>query len=127
LAIDKVDHQGVGGIAQAMKYQVRTGAGWDELSSAAKESIDQILSSIARTVSSGQGAHWDGIIAYAHAAKPSTEDPVSVPARKPGHLFDPQPSTIPGGVHRETIIARQHGVEAIERSMREIPRRDDDA
>jgi len=105
-----------------MKHQARAGAGWDELSAAARESIDQILSSIARTVSSGQGAHWDGIIAYAHAAKPTPEDPVSVPAREPGHLFGPQPTIMtPSGVNRETILA------AVERSMREIPRRDDDA
>jgi hypothetical protein len=70
MANDKVNHQNVGAIAQAMKYQVRTGMGWDELSPAAKESVDQILSSIARTVSSGQGSHWDGIMAYADAAKP---------------------------------------------------------
>jgi hypothetical protein len=70
MANDKVNHQNTGAIAQAMKYQVRTGNGWDELSPAAKESIDQILSSIARTVSSGQGTHWDGIMAYADAAKP---------------------------------------------------------
>lgn len=79
MASDKIDHQGVGAIAQAMKHQARAGAGWDDLSAAAKESIDQILSSIARTVSTGQGAHWDGIMAYAEAAKPSTDDPHAVP------------------------------------------------
>ncbi len=76
MASDKIDHQGVGAIAQAMKHQARTGAGWDDLSAAAKESIDQILSSIARTVSTGQGAHWDGIMAYADAAKPTTNNPM---------------------------------------------------
>jgi hypothetical protein len=79
MANPKVDHQSVGSIAQAMKYQVRTGDAWDNLSGAAKESIDQILSSIARTVSSGQGVHWDGIMAYADAAKPRTDDPHAVP------------------------------------------------
>jgi len=62
-----------------MKYQVRTGDAWDNLTGAAKESIDQILSSIARTVSSGQGVHWDGIIAYADAAK-GLDAPVKPPA-----------------------------------------------
>ena len=57
MANDKMNHQNVGAIAQAMKYQARTGDAWDNLSGAAKESIDQILSSIARTVSSGQGVH----------------------------------------------------------------------
>jgi hypothetical protein len=74
MASDKVNYRGVGAIAQAMKHQIRTGDGWNDLSPAAKEALDQILSSIARTVSSGQGVHWDGIMAYADSAKPSTDD-----------------------------------------------------
>ena len=86
MAITQINH--VGAIAQAMKHQVRTGPGWDDLSPAAKESIDQILSSIARTVTSGQGAHWDGIMAYADAAKPSTDDPEPAPPAQPNEPPD---------------------------------------
>jgi hypothetical protein len=118
MAIDKVNQSNVGAIAQAMKFQVRTGAGWDDLSPTARESIDQILSSIARTVSSGQGVHWDGIMAYADAAKPGTADPVPVPMAsvlaRTTAIYPPTP-------------ARSAGMEAIERSMRELPHRDADA
>jgi hypothetical protein len=109
LASDKIDHQGVGAIAQAMKHQARTGAGWDDLSAAAKESIDQILSSIARTVSTGQGAHWDGIMAYAEAAKPV---PAAEQALKTDRSFD-YPYTTPS-----IIEPRRVGLSAIERSIR---------
>jgi hypothetical protein len=115
MASDKVDHHSVGAIAQAMKYQARTGAGWDDLSAAARESIDQILSSIARTVSSGQGMHWDGIIAYASAAKPSTDDPNAV--------LPPQDPPMPLRAVYPPTSAQRAGMEAIERSMRDIPTR----
>ena len=105
MASDKVDFRSVGAIAQAMKYQAREGAGWGNLPAAAQEAIDQILSSIARTVSSGQGVHWDGIMAYADSARPGTDDPDAVPIG----------------------TAQRVGLEAIERSMREIPSRDRDA
>ena len=49
MASDKVNFGDVGAIAQAMKYQARSGEGWNDLPPAAKEAIDQILSSIART------------------------------------------------------------------------------
>ena len=65
MASDKVNFGDVGSIAQVMKFQARSGEGWNDLSPQAREAIDQILSSIARTVASGQGAHWDGIMAYA--------------------------------------------------------------
>ena len=72
MASDKIDFRSVGQIAQAMKETVRDGDGWQHLSSVARESIDQILSSIARMVTSGQSVHWDGIMAYADSAKPAT-------------------------------------------------------
>jgi hypothetical protein len=85
MASDKIDFRSVGQIAQAMKYQARAGAGWENLPGAAQEAIDQILSSLARTVSSGQGAHWDGIMAYADSAKPGTDEPEPAPpAREKG-------------------------------------------
>jgi hypothetical protein len=95
LASDKVNYPEAGSIAQAMKYQIRTGSVWDTLTPAEKESLDQIATAIARMVV-GDGAHWDAIIGYAHAAKPASE---------------PAPR------------ARLSGVEAIERSIREIPHR----
>ena len=61
-----------------MKYQAREGAGWSDLPPQSQEAIDQILSSIARTVASGQGVHWDGIMAYADCAKPGTDAPPTV-------------------------------------------------
>ncbi len=62
-------------IAQAIKYQMRTGKFWDELTPAAKETFDQIATAVARTVS-GDGAHWDGIIGFAQAARPRTAEPL---------------------------------------------------
>jgi hypothetical protein len=57
-------------IAQAIKYQIRSGSGWDELSGASKEALDQMASCIARTVS-GDGLHWDTIIELAQAVRPT--------------------------------------------------------
>ncbi len=74
MASDKVNYAEVGAIAQAMKYQIRTGGFWDELPGSAKESLDQIATAIARIVA-GDGEHWDAIIGYAHAAKPTIDDP----------------------------------------------------
>jgi hypothetical protein len=75
MATNKVNYPAIGGIAQAMKYQIRTGSSWDELSPAAKESLDQITTLIARMVS-GESLHWDEIINYAQAARPpGTDDP----------------------------------------------------
>ena len=71
-----------------MKHQARAGAGWDRLPGAAQEAIDQILSSLARTVSSGQGAHWDGIMAYADSAKPGTDDPEPAKPTRQDELED---------------------------------------
>jgi hypothetical protein len=68
MASDKVNFPEVGAIAQAIKFQIRAGTFWDDLPGASKESLDQIATSIARIVS-GDGAHWDAIIGYAHAAK----------------------------------------------------------
>jgi hypothetical protein len=67
------DKMNFAGIAQAMKFQIRSGLGWNDLSPASKEALDQIATSIARTVS-GDGVHWDGIIGFAQAAKPGTAD-----------------------------------------------------
>ena len=72
MASDKVNYPEVGGIAQAIKYQIRTGGFWDGLTGSSKESLDQIATAIARMVA-GDGVHWDAIIGYAHAAKPGTE------------------------------------------------------
>jgi hypothetical protein len=57
-------------IAQALKYQIRSGSGWDELSGASKEALDQMATCIARTVS-GDGQHWDTIIELAQAVRPT--------------------------------------------------------
>jgi hypothetical protein len=76
----KNDKMNFAGIAQALKFQIRSGKAWDDLPSASKEALDQIATSIARTVS-GDGVHWDGIIGFAQAAKPGTAD---VEAAKPG-------------------------------------------
>jgi acyl-CoA-binding protein len=73
LASDKVNYPEVGGIAQAIKYQIRTGGFWDGLTGSSKESLDQIATAIARMVA-GDGVHWDAIIGYAHVAKPGTDD-----------------------------------------------------
>ena len=77
MASDKVNYVEVGAIAQAIKFQIRTGGFWDELSGAAKESLDQIATAMARMVC-GDGVHWDGIVGFAQAAKPDE------PARSEG-------------------------------------------
>jgi hypothetical protein len=115
LASGKIDYPEISGIAQAMKYQIRTGSAWKDLNSSTKESLDQILTSIARIVC-GEGMHWDGIINYAQAAKPHTDDPNAVPppstpGSRAGKLFDPAPN-----LERDVL-----GL------VRQIPRRDDDA
>lgn len=91
----------VGSIAQALKYQIRSGTYWDELSPAAKESLDQIATAMARMVA-GDGVHWDGIVGYAQAARPTTAEPA------------PAPHT--AGIERE-----------IHKLVREIPHRNSDA
>jgi hypothetical protein len=68
MATDKMNFAS---IAQALKHQIRSGQAWDELPAASKEALDQIATSIARTVS-GDGIHWDGIIGFAQAAKPTS-------------------------------------------------------
>lgn len=85
MASDKVNYPEASAIAQAIKYQLRTGKFWDELTPAAKETFDQIATACARTVS-GDGAHWDGIIGFAHAAK-SPNEPVRA-EQKPDELAD---------------------------------------
>jgi hypothetical protein len=99
-------------IAQALKHQIRSGDSWDELSPAAKEALDQIATSIARTVS-GDGVHWDGIIGFAQAARPSTSDPV-----KADRSFD-YPYTTPPIAKQTSAAEIEHG---IERLVRQIPR-----
>ena len=91
----------VGGIAQAIKLSIRAGTFWNTLPGSTKESLDQIATAMARMVA-GDGVHWDAIIGYAHAAKPSTDDPNAVPPP-----------------------VRRVGLEAIERSIREIPARNE--
>ena len=81
MASDKVNYREVGIIAQAIKASIRDGAHWEGMNGSAKESLDQIATSIARIVS-GDGTHWDAIIGYAHAAKPGTDEPE--PAREKG-------------------------------------------
>ena len=115
MASDKVNYPEAGSIAQAIKYQIRTGTRWDDRTPAEKESIDQIATALARMVV-GDGAHWDAIIGYAHAAKPGTADmPLAEPPRKPViDYFGPQ----------EPRAARA-GIEAVERTMRDIPNKAD--
>ena len=104
MASDKVNFADAASVAQALKFQIRSGIHWDDLTPAEKESLDQIATSIARTVSN-DGVHWDAIIGFAHAAKPGTDAPtISEPARP-----------------RASVA----GVEAIERSFRDIPSRND--
>ncbi len=97
MASDKVNYPEASAIAQAIKYQIRIGGFWESLPGYAKESLDQIATAMARTVA-GDGVHWDGISALAQAAKPTTN------------------ATAPR--------AAAAGVEAIERSLRDIPNRD---
>ena len=93
---DKVNFADAARIAQALKFQIRSGNFWDDLPPASKESLDQIATSIARIVV-GDGAHWDAIIGFAQAAKPEK---------------DPMRSQV-------------EGMRAIERAVREIPARND--
>ena len=81
MATDKVNYREVGVIAQAIKYQIRTGEFWEGMGGSAKESLDQIATAIARMVA-GSETHWDAIIGFAHAAKPGTDEPE--PAREKG-------------------------------------------
>ncbi len=75
MASDKVNFNEAAEIAQAFKSLIRAAKAWDELTPAAKESLDQIATAIARTVS-GDGVHWDGIVGFAQAARPtSPNDP----------------------------------------------------
>ena len=108
MASDKIDFRSVGQIAQAMKDQVRDGDGWQHLSSVARESIDQILSSIARMVTSGQSVHWDGIMAYADSAKPATAAEVEPPPREKGQdeLIDAMQRLAKDRVQRNTGDSR---------------------
>ena len=101
MASDKVNFAHAAAIAQALKFQIRSGNSWDDLNGAAKEALDQIATSIARTVS-GDGVHWDGIIGFAQAAKPGTAD-----------------------VAKDPMRSQVEGMRAIERAVREIPARND--
>ena len=74
MASDKVNYSDSATIAQALKFQIRSGKSWDDLTFAAKESLDQIATAIARTVS-GDGGHWDAIIGFAQACRPGTAEP----------------------------------------------------
>ncbi len=76
MASDKVNFSDAASIAQAMKHQIRTGGFWDDLTAVAKESLDQMVTLIGRTAA-GDGAHWDSIVGYAQAAKPSDEPPTA--------------------------------------------------
>ena len=94
---DQMNFADAAAIAQALKHQIRSGKNWDELTFVAKEALDQIATSIARTVS-GDGAHWDDIVGFAQAARPAIVEPVR---------------------------SQVEGLRAIERSFREIPARND--
>jgi hypothetical protein len=110
MASDKVNYREVGVIAQAIKHQIREGEFWEGMGGPAKESLDQIATAIARMVA-GDGTHWDAIISYAYVAKPGTDEPPTVDLDIPRTAAE--------------RAARQSGVEAIERSMRSIPARND--
>lgn len=97
MASDQMNLADAAAIAQQLKHQIRSGKNWDDLTFVAKEALDQIATSIARTVS-GDGAHWDGIVGFAQAARPATVEPVR---------------------------SQVEGLRAIERSFREIPARND--
>ena len=95
MASDKVNYPEVGGIAQAIKYQIRTGGFWDGLTGSSKELLDQIATAIARMVA-GDGTHWDAIIGYAHAAKPGTEKAEPEPSHNDGgHHYGQGPAAPP--------------------------------
>ena len=110
MASDKVNYREVGVIAQAIKASLRGGEFWDGMGGSAKESLDQIATAIARMVA-GSETHWDAIIGFAHAAKPGTDEPPTVELDIPRTAAE-----------RAT---RQSGMDAIERSMRSIPTRND--
>jgi hypothetical protein len=116
MASDNMNYPESGSIAQAMKHQIRSGSFWDSRTPAEKESIDQIATAIARMVV-GDGAHWDSIINYAQAATL-----IEPPGLKKDRSFD-YPYTTPVVAQR----ANRVGLEAIERSIREIPTRDGNA
>ena len=113
MANDQVNFADAAAVAQALKHQIRSGKSWDDLPAAAKESLDQIATAIARTVS-GDGAHWDGIVGFAQAAKPGAEK--AEPAF--GGTWQPTIEPVPPN-------SRVEGLRAIERSFREIPARND--
>jgi hypothetical protein len=75
MASDKVNFSDASNIAQALKHQIRSGTHWADLSPAGKEALDQIATSIGRTVS-GDGVHWDAIVGFAQAARPA--DPPTI-------------------------------------------------
>jgi hypothetical protein len=87
LASDKVNYREVGVIAQAIKYQIRSGEFWEGMGGSSKESLDQIATAIARMVA-GDGVHWDAIIGYAHVAKPGTDEPEPAPSTRKDELED---------------------------------------
>ena len=120
MASDKVNYPEASAIAQAIKHQIRTGGFWEAMPGYAKESLDQIATAMARTVA-GDGVHWDGIVGYAHAAKP-TDNVVEPAALKSDRSLD-YPYSVPRASYPPTA-AQRAGMEAIERSMREIPNRE---
>lgn len=71
--MEKVNFAEISSLAQMLKYQIRTGERWDDLMPAAKESLDQIATSIARIVSGEAPQNWDNIINFAQAARPTTD------------------------------------------------------
>lgn len=76
MANDKTLFADIGTTAQALKHQIRSGRQWDDLSPAAKESLDQIATAIARIVS-GE-SDWELIINFARAAKPEAPAPLEI-------------------------------------------------
>ena len=88
-----------------MKYQLRTGKFWDELTPAAKETFDQIATACARSVS-GDGAHWDGIIGFAHAAKPGPPSRTNPVRAEPSEADELAELHAPPGAER---VARNLG------------------
>jgi hypothetical protein len=66
-----VNYTEASAIAQAMKAQARMGSCWEGLPASTRESLDQIMTAIGRTVSGSGHHHWDGIIEFAQAAKPA--------------------------------------------------------
>lgn len=66
--MEKARFTEIASLAQMMKHHIRTEDNWDALSPAAKESLDQILTSIARIVC-GDSPHWSAIASLAQAAE----------------------------------------------------------